>query len=188
MHRLRTFPSVALPSEPSAVPSGHFILVLLQGKDGEVIITNDGATIMSHMQVFHPTAKMLVELSKAQDIEAGDGTTSVVVLCGSLLDQCAGLLEKGIHPTVITEVCCAVLLPCSYRCVALAVRLHALRLRDEVCSLQSTSTSLRQPSSFVLDVSLDRPSPLLSATAVLRNGSHQGRGGACRCCRACGPL
>lgn len=77
---------------------------LLQGKDGEVIITNDGATIMSHMQVFHPTAKMLVELSKAQDIEAGDGTTSVVVLCGSLLDQCAGLLEKGIHPTVITEV------------------------------------------------------------------------------------
>jgi chaperonin GroEL (HSP60 family) len=46
-------------------------------QDGEVIITNDGATIMSHMQVFHPTAKMLVELSKAQDIEAGDGTTSV---------------------------------------------------------------------------------------------------------------
>jgi len=43
----------------------------LQSKDGEVIITNDGATIMSHMQVFHPTAKMLVELSKAQDIEAG---------------------------------------------------------------------------------------------------------------------
>lgn len=76
----------------------------LQSKDGEVIITNDGATIMSHMQVFHPTAKMLVELSKSQDIEAGDGTTSVVVMCGSLLDQCNGLLEKGIHPTIITEV------------------------------------------------------------------------------------
>ena len=59
---------------------------------------------MSHMQVFHPTAKMLVELSTAQDIEAGDGTTSVVVLCGSMLDKCAGLLEKGIHPTAITEV------------------------------------------------------------------------------------
>jgi T-complex protein 1 subunit delta len=86
-------------------------------------VTNDGATIMSHMQVFHPTAKMLVELSKAQDIEAGmlapldcclpqsiallaagDGTTSVVVLCGSLLGQCSVLLEKGIHPTIITEV------------------------------------------------------------------------------------
>ena len=76
---------------------------LKQGSSGEVIITNDGATIMSHMQVFHPTAKMLVELSKAQDVEAGDGTTSVVVLCGSMLDQCAGLLEKGIHPTMITE-------------------------------------------------------------------------------------
>jgi len=104
----------------------------MQSKDGEVIITNDGATIMSHMQVraafhaaaspcptlprphppptpapkhqvFHPTAKMLVELSKAQDIEAGDGTTSVVVMCGSMLDQCGGLLDKGIHPTVITE-------------------------------------------------------------------------------------
>ena len=57
----------------------------------------------SHLQVFHPTAKMLVELSKSQDIEAGDGTTSVVVLCGSLLNACSQLLNKGIHPTVITE-------------------------------------------------------------------------------------
>jgi T-complex protein 1 subunit delta len=153
---------------------------MIQSKDGEVIITNDGATIMSHLQVFHPTAKMLVELSKSQDIEAGaclfggarareaprrgawrkeqgagagatrararwqrvratgargtrarfspppavphshllfrplsrtppphfpagDGTTSVVVMCGSLLDQSRTLLEKGIHPTVVTE-------------------------------------------------------------------------------------
>jgi T-complex protein 1 subunit delta len=45
---------------------------MIQSKDGEVIITNDGATIMSHIQVFHPTAKMLVELSKSQDIEAGE--------------------------------------------------------------------------------------------------------------------
>ena len=44
---------------------------MIQSKDGETIITNDGATIMSHMQVFHPTAKMLVELSRAQDVEAG---------------------------------------------------------------------------------------------------------------------
>jgi T-complex protein 1 subunit delta len=73
---------------------------MIQSKDGEVIITNDGATIMSHMQVFHPTAKMLVELSKSQDIEAGDGTTSVVVLCGALLDTSRQLIDKGIHPTV----------------------------------------------------------------------------------------
>jgi len=75
---------------------------MIQGQDGGVIVTNDGATILSHLQVFHPTAKMLVELSKSQDIEAGDGTTSVVVLCGSLLNACSQLLTKGIHPTVIT--------------------------------------------------------------------------------------
>ena len=46
---------------------------------------------------------MLVELSKAQDVEAGDGTTSVVVICGALLNACGLLLEKGIHPTTITE-------------------------------------------------------------------------------------
>ena len=51
---------------------------MIQGKDGEVIITNDGATIMSHMQVFHPTAKMLVELSKAQDVEAGASPAMII--------------------------------------------------------------------------------------------------------------
>jgi len=55
------------------------------------------------MKLLHPAAKMLVELSKAQDIEAGDGTTSVVVLAGSLLDASAKLLSKGLHPTVISE-------------------------------------------------------------------------------------
>jgi len=71
--------------------------------DGEVVITNDGATILKTMAVQHPAAKMLVELSQAQDIEAGDGTTSVVVLAGSMLRECEGLLEKGIHPTQISE-------------------------------------------------------------------------------------
>src|SRR4051812_18605932 len=52
---------------------------------GEVVISNDGATILSKLQVTHPCSKMLVELSRAQDVEAGDGTTSVVVLCGALL-------------------------------------------------------------------------------------------------------
>jgi len=70
---------------------------------GEVIISNDGATIVSKLQVTHPCAKMLVELSRAQDVEAGDGTTSVVVLCGALLKACEELLSKGIHPTQISE-------------------------------------------------------------------------------------
>ena len=76
---------------------------MIQQGNGEVTISNDGATIMSQMQVYHPTAKMLVELSKSQDIEAGDGTTSVCVIAGALLNACEQLLSKGIHPTKISE-------------------------------------------------------------------------------------
>merc|ERR1711953_509203 len=70
---------------------------------GEVIISNDGATILQQMKLSHPTAKMMVELSKAQDVEAGDGTTSVVVIAGALLQAAEKLLCKGIHPQIITE-------------------------------------------------------------------------------------
>lgn len=76
---------------------------MIQSSGGDVTITNDGATILKQMQVLHPAAKMLVELSKAQDVEAGDGTTSVVVIAGSLLDASSKLLAKGIHPTTISE-------------------------------------------------------------------------------------
>lgn len=76
---------------------------MIQGSKGEVLITNDGATIFKQMEVIHPTAKMLVEISKAQDIEAGDGTTSVVVMAGSLLKACQVLLQRGIHPSAISE-------------------------------------------------------------------------------------
>uniref|UniRef100_A0A8C9IR80 T-complex protein 1 subunit delta n=1 Tax=Piliocolobus tephrosceles TaxID=591936 RepID=A0A8C9IR80_9PRIM len=76
--------------------------MISDGKGG-VIITNDGATILKEMAVAHPTAKMIVELSKAQDVEAGDGTTSVVVICGSLLTVCKSLLDKNIHCQQISE-------------------------------------------------------------------------------------
>lgn len=76
---------------------------MIQFGKGEVVISNDGATILKHMAVMHPAAKMLVDLSAAQDVEAGDGTTSVVVLCGSLLAAAESLLSKGIHPTTIAE-------------------------------------------------------------------------------------
>merc|ERR1719226_128944 len=76
---------------------------MIQDAKGEVTITNDGATILNQMNVIHPAAKMLVELSKAQDIEAGDGTTSVVVLAGSLMEAAEKLLAKGIHPTTISD-------------------------------------------------------------------------------------
>merc|ERR1711962_1348050 len=90
---------------------------MIQAGNGDVTITNDGATILKQMEVIHPAAKMLVELSKAQDIEAGDGTTSVVVLAGSLLEASSRLLEKGLHPTTISDAfqeaatkCCEILM------------------------------------------------------------------------------
>jgi len=76
---------------------------MIQDAKGGVTITNDGATILDQMKVMHPAAKMLVNLSKAQDIEAGDGTTSVVVLAGALLEASEKLLNKGIHPTLISD-------------------------------------------------------------------------------------
>jgi len=76
---------------------------MIQDPKGEVVISNDGATILQQMKLNHPTAKMMVELSKAQDIEAGDGTTSVVVIAGALLQAAEKLLVKGIHPQTITE-------------------------------------------------------------------------------------
>lgn len=76
---------------------------MIQNGRGETEVTNDGATVMAALEVRHPAALMMVEMSKAQDIEAGDGTTSVVVVAGSLLKACEELLEKGIHPTAISE-------------------------------------------------------------------------------------
>jgi T-complex protein 1 subunit delta len=76
---------------------------MIEDSQGEVLITNDGATILKKMQVVHPTGRMLVEMSKAQDIEAGDGTTTVAVLAGALLIACQQLLGKGIHPSSISD-------------------------------------------------------------------------------------
>ena len=68
---------------------------------GDITITNDGATILDKMDIQHPAAKMIVQISKGQDEEAGDGTKTAVILAGELLKQAELLLEKGIHPTVI---------------------------------------------------------------------------------------
>lgn len=76
---------------------------MIQDGKGGVLITNDGATLLKKMEVQHPAASMLVQLSKSQDIEAGDGTTSVVVLAGALLQAAHELLERGIHPQTVTE-------------------------------------------------------------------------------------
>ncbi|MEM4261528.1 MAG: thermosome subunit beta [Candidatus Diapherotrites archaeon] len=70
---------------------------------GDVIISNDGATILSEMSIDHPAGKMMVEIAKTQDNEVGDGTTSVVVIAGSLLEKAEKLLNDEIHPSIIIK-------------------------------------------------------------------------------------
>merc|ERR1719245_2653869 len=71
--------------------------------DGDITITNDGATILKMMDVDHEVAKLMVQLSQSQDDEIGDGTTGVVVLCGALMEQAEALIDKGIHPIRIAD-------------------------------------------------------------------------------------
>jgi len=76
---------------------------MMVSPDGEVSVSNDGATILDRIQVEHQVAKLLVELARSQDDEIGDGTTGVVVLAGGLLQQAESLLDKGIHPVRIAH-------------------------------------------------------------------------------------
>jgi len=70
---------------------------------GDVVITNDGATILREMDIEHPVAKMIVEVARAQEDEVGDGTTTAVVIAGGLLDNAEELIDIGVHPTVIVQ-------------------------------------------------------------------------------------
>jgi thermosome len=70
---------------------------------GDVVVTNDGATILKEIDIEHPAAKMMVEVAKTQENEVGDGTTSAVVLAGELLKKAEALIEQDIHPTIIAK-------------------------------------------------------------------------------------
>lgn len=76
---------------------------ILVSSDGDINVTNDGATILGGMELEHQIAKLMVKLSKSQDDEIGDGTTGVVVLAGALLEQAESLLDRGIHPIRIAD-------------------------------------------------------------------------------------
>ncbi len=76
---------------------------MLVDSSGDVVVTNDGVTILEEMSIEHPTAKMIVEVAKTQEDEVGDGTTTAVILAGELLKNAEDLLDKNIHPTVITK-------------------------------------------------------------------------------------
>jgi len=93
--------AIAESIRTSMGPKGMDKMVV--GPDGDVLVTNDGATILEKMDVQHQIAKLLVDLSKSQDNEIGDGTTGVVVMAGSMLEEAMGLIEKGIHPLRVAQ-------------------------------------------------------------------------------------
>jgi len=76
---------------------------MLVSPTGDIIVTNDGVTILEEMQIEHPAARMMVEIAKTQESEVGDGTTTAVMLAGKLLENAEKLLDKKIHATVITK-------------------------------------------------------------------------------------
>ena len=77
--------------------------MLVQGSSGETVITNDGATILREIDIEHPAAKLIIEVSKVQEQECYDGTTSAVVIGGALLEKAEDLLAQQIHPTTIAR-------------------------------------------------------------------------------------
>jgi thermosome len=76
---------------------------MLVDSTGDIVVTNDGVTILRKMDIEHPAAKMMVEVARAQDSAVGDGTTTAVVLAGELLRQAGVLLERSVHPAVIVK-------------------------------------------------------------------------------------
>ncbi|MDE1855805.1 MAG: TCP-1/cpn60 chaperonin family protein [Candidatus Micrarchaeota archaeon] len=76
---------------------------MLVSELGDIVITNDGATILEEMNVEHPVARIMVEIAKTQDKEVGDGTTTAVIMAGELLKAAGNLIEQGIHPTTIVK-------------------------------------------------------------------------------------
>lgn len=130
---------------------------MIKTSRGEIIISNDGHTILKQMAILHPVAKMLVEVSAAQDSEAGDGTTSVVILTGALLGASERLLNKGIHPTLIADS----FQMAAKRSVEILLEMsHRVSLQDKDDLIRAASTSLSskivsQFSTFLAPLAVD---------------------------------
>ena len=113
---------------------------------GGIVITNDGHCILREVDVSHPTAKSMMELSRAQDEEVGDGTTSVIILAGEMLVQSETFLRDDVHPTVIVQAYHKALqeaMEICERCVAffvVVIRAHRLRHQHILltCTFQSS--------------------------------------------------
>ena len=112
---------------------------MISKEKNEVIITNDGATILKELDVLHPCGKMLVDLAHAQDVESGDGTTTVTIVAGALLGACQNLLDKGIHPTVIAD---SFLSAAKKACQVVEGIATPINFQDRQTLLNSATTSL----------------------------------------------
>jgi len=117
---------------------------LIHDESGSVTISNDGATLMKQLQIVHPAAKTLVDISMSQDAEVGDGTTSVVLLAGEFLRECKPYIEEGVHPQVIVKAFREACASCLARLDSIAVKLDNQTdeaLRDMLEKSAGTSLS-----------------------------------------------
>jgi T-complex protein 1 subunit gamma len=133
------------------------MLKMLLDPMGGIVMTNDGHAILREIDVKHPAAKSMIELSRAQDEEVGDGTTSVIVLAGEMLHVAEPLLERSLHPTVITQAYFLSLKSALAHAEAMAfpVDLHD---RDSLTKIISTCVGTKYTNRFgrlMIDLALD---------------------------------
>lgn len=129
---------------------------MLVNSIGDIVITNDGVTILQEMDIEHPAAKMMVEVAKTQNEEVGDGTTTSVIISGELLKKAEELLDQEIHPTVIAR---------GYK----IAREEALRILDEIAkpvSLEDLETLEKIAITSMSGKSIERASPKLAKIVV----------------------
>eukprot|EP00286_Rhodomonas_abbreviata_P005094 CAMPEP_0181324780 /NCGR_PEP_ID=MMETSP1101-20121128/20556_1 /TAXON_ID=46948 /ORGANISM="Rhodomonas abbreviata, Strain Caron Lab Isolate" /LENGTH=557 /DNA_ID=CAMNT_0023433007 /DNA_START=99 /DNA_END=1772 /DNA_ORIENTATION=+ len=133
------------------------MLKMLLDPMGGIVMTNDGHAILREIDVKHPAAKSMIELSRAQDEEVGDGTTSVIVLAGEMLQVAEPLLERKIHPTVITQAYAKALKSALAHAETLAFPVD-MDNRDHLLKIISTCVGTKYTNRFgklMIDLSLD---------------------------------
>jgi len=130
---------------------------MLIESSGDITITNDGAAILKEMEIQHPAAKMMVEISKTQDDEVGDGTTTAVVLAGELLTKAQDLIDRDVHPTIIvhgyrraTEKALGYL-----RGLAINVKATDKAMLKRVAIVSQAGKLLRENADYVADLAVD---------------------------------
>ena len=133
------------------------MLKMLLDPMGGIVMTNDGHAILREIDVKHPAAKSMIELSRAQDEEVGDGTTSVIVLAGEMLHVAEPLLERSLHPTVITQAYFLSLKSALAHAEAMAFPVD-LQDRDSLTKIISTCVGTKYTNRFgrlMIDLALD---------------------------------